>query len=308
MIRQTALELAASGFAGSGATIALMYASTYYAYSPGGWTVALPMLRWRSHANLLAILLVAAAVALAPKHRGVVPSVVVCLALVGIQIWRQLLWRPAAPLLQRSSLRPPPDALLAVLQDGRAVPLAEVARRRVVCLPDGTLLVWCKLARLLAAWRVPAGSTWRAGLPLATGFELVCGRQRWDATDGAAFGVADALPAVPVSVVTAATWQAMPGDRILWAKSRTLPDWTAQVRRPSWIDRGDRRAMDWGCITPGRWTPLPSDAATWSPRATGDATDRSYLARWAAMARQLGGTDQAGDPQPASLPSEGPHA
>lgn len=289
MIQRTAAELVASGCAGCGAFVAGAFAALYYAHSPGGWVVVKPLLRWRSHGNLLAVLLVLAAIASAPRAKAVAPAAAICLALVGVQAWRQKLWSGRAARLRPVAQVPPDDAIIVVLSDGRGVPLAEMARHRVVTLPDGTVLVWCRLARALTAVQGPPGATWRAGLPLASGFEVACGADRYDGVDGTALSGGPSLPLLAVALLPASRWVQLFGTPVLLAARHRGGVWDAPPRRPRWLDPADKTAMDWGYAVDRRWQPLPDTPAAWP---TADAADapRHYLARWAAHARQMGGT------------------
>ena len=149
----------------------------YWLYTLGGLYTLAPLLGLPRRLFLAAAGLgLLAALAWSPTT-DVVPPLVLGLSALAYAWTRQWLRCSEAPVLvvgDRNRLAE--GSWLAVLPDGRAVPIALLVRLRTVRLAD-RLVVHCSLARSLACFEAPVGPL-RADLPHASGFSIRSGGQR----------------------------------------------------------------------------------------------------------------------------------
>jgi hypothetical protein len=170
----------------------------------------------------------------------------------------------------------PPSAKLVVADDGRAVVLSELERRKLIQVP-GTprlLFVHCRLSRGLNIYPVPDDALMRASLPHTTGFILRCDRakEHWDSVDGRSYGDHRSLGSVGLRVSTRDTEKD--------AKVFVVDPRKAGATNPPCIPhlpsaKTMSEPMEWGVVVENQWRGQ-------SARAEGAAY---YLARWAAHQR-----------------------
>ncbi|MEE2829975.1 MAG: hypothetical protein VX498_12365 [Myxococcota bacterium] len=280
----TALTLA---WLSASATLAGVLA--YWLYTLGGLSPIAPLLGLPRR-----LLLAAAALGLLASLSWARTGDVVLPAVLGLSAlayaWsRQWLRCPEAPVLVPGDLsRLAEGSWVAVLPDGRAVPIALLVRLRTVRLAD-RLVVHCSLARSLACFEAPVGPL-RADLPHASGFSIRSGGRRWDGVDGSALDGGDALARHPVDLCSAAAWRDRhpSGELFVLSLGEELPELrTPSPRLPGL--RGVEDPMAWGRADSLRWEVLPSgERGTLDLAALPGGGEASYLlSRWAARARGL---------------------
>lgn len=216
---------------------------------------------------------------------------------------RQWVWpRMAAPLTpwagQPSAM--PPDTLVVVLPDGAALPLGWLSHARTAVWGPYTV-IYCSLSRGLLVVQTPAEGPPRAWLPHSTGFEVGIGGRRWDGVDGHALDGGEPLVAVPARLTTVARWRsAVSAEAQAEGAALLAVPGHASLRSPRLLDvpvvpaaRGVDDGTRLGAVDGERWRPWQADDAT---------LHRAHLARWAARARGLRGTDTH-DPKPSAAPA-----
>ena len=237
----------------------------YVLYTPVGLAALRPlMLRVRRGAFGLGVVgLIVAGVA---EGLASVPGTVVGLLALTWAVKRQWLSPRAALRLVPCSAELPPDARVALLPDGRGVPISVLQRARVAEV-DGWSVVHCAISGSLAVF---SARGLRAVLPHPTGFDVGSSAGVWDGVDGTSRGGTDLVQGA-VGWCRAADFT---GE--LLAGKGPVP--TERSIRP--VVRGARGVDDplrVGRVVDGRWTPDPGGAA-------GPGT---LLGRWAALARGL---------------------
>lgn len=283
----------------AGAIILGGWVATYVAYTLGGVDrLQGLLLRFRPAGIALGIGLVLGSVVLWLVSTEPVepllaaPALALALLFLGYAWGRQWLVPRPAPSLTPGAPALAPDALVAVLEGGDAVPLTWLARLRTARVGQ-QLVVHCALARSLAAFTAPAHAI-AAVLPHSSGFILGGGGRRWDGVDGRALDGGTPLERRSVALATYADWRGTCPNGLLHAPSlgaRRTPRRTAAMlpappaaavvsRLPA--ARAVTDAMRWGLVEGGEWRPIVVSGCT-DPAVTGD---RYYLSRWAAYRRR----------------------
>lgn len=215
-------------------------------------------------------------------HAGADASVPALLGLAAFlyALSRQWLLIDASPQLVEGE-----DRLLAagdlavVLPDGSAVPLALLARLRTARVGDDTL-VHCGLARSLALFQ--AAGDLRPELPHATGFSLIGPGGLWDGVDGAPLAGGAPLRRGELSLSDGADWRAAHPTAVLYALAEQREAVAPAVPTPRVPGaRSVADPMRLGSVRDGRWSSGREGSAD------------LFLARWAARARGLEGTEDS---------------
>jgi hypothetical protein len=263
--------------------------TSYWLYTLAGITALRPLLGWPRRLFLGAgIVGTSAATLRSPEALSLIP-LSLGTVLVFYAVTRQWVRCPAASELE--TLDPesvPAHELLALIPDGRAVPLAVLAQQRTVRIGN-LLVVHCPLSRSIACFEAPTTPV-RAELPHASGFSLRSGKRRWDGVDGTALDGGDNLNRRRVDVCSKAKWreQFPSGELFVADAAAPLPVFTERLPLLP-AARGLSDPMRWGKADSTRWEAVPEGAVD-SRRlslAGGSQEAPFLLSRWAAHVRGL---------------------
>ncbi len=241
----------------------------YVLYTPIGVAALRPlMLQVRRGAFALGV----AGLMMAGVAEGLasLPGTVVGLVALAWAIRRQWLAPRAALRLVPCSSELAPDARVALLPDGRGVPVSVLQRARVAEV-DGWSVVHCAISGSLTVF---SARGLRAVLPHPTGFDVAGTAGTWDGVDGTARSGTDLVQG-------AVGWcRAADFEGLLLAGAGEVPP--ERVVRP--VVRGARgvdEPLAVGRVVDG----------VWQPDEGGAAGPGYLLGRWAALARGLKSSD-----------------
>lgn len=271
----------------SGVGLALVAGSSaaYLAYTLGGVDGLAPFLLRRRGATLrLGLALTGLGVLLAPRRPSGWAAALVAAGLATYATRRQ--WLSGHParaytpeLLEGPPAPPGPDGWVVALPDGGAVRLRAAAQDRVL-FAGQWLVVHCGLARSVAVFEAPRVPV-AAVLPHRSGFFMRVGEALLDGVDGRAAEGGEGLSPVAVRVLRLHEWREQGGTRLYERPARG--QYRARTPRVPGA-RGVRDPMRIGRVEGGVWVALPPSGA----EAAGAVL---HLARWAARARGLSGTE-----------------
>lgn len=256
--------------------------TAYWAYTLLGVTVLAPLLkRVRQIAMLTggALGAVAGIGGVASGDLWTIAPASIALVLLGYSLRNQWLL-PTQAAGAVAGPRPAElddDDVVAILPDGRALPLRWARRRRTVRCGQA-VVVHCSLARSVAAFDAPAAGL-AAVLPHPTGFQVAASGRTWDGVDGTALDGGAPLTPMALGLSTVSAWEReFPGGELWLPASGPLPaERTVTPLVPG--ARGVTDAMAWGRVEDGCWTAQELDV---EPEIRG-----RYLARWAAVRRGI---------------------
>ncbi len=201
---------------------------------------------------------------------------------------RQWLIPTIAPVFEPCDVTVPDEELLAVLSEGRAVPLSWLSRYRTVRIGP-MLVVHCGLARSLTAFAArDIPHDFAAVLPHGTGFYVGAGMGWWDGVDGRSANGEQDLVRRTVTLCRAKAWQSGTAMKVLYGPRGIAPAIVAKDRVPRVPGaRGVHDSMAWGSVVDDRWRVLdPGELDQCRPEVLSTGEKASYyLSRWAAMER-----------------------
>ncbi len=277
------------------ASVALVtpWLALYWLHNRGGIRRLRVLLhRWRQPSMRLGALLAIAVAFSASWHANVELLstagpllLVVLLSMAYARFFQLLIPRPASLLVPVEQGDLGADALVAVLEEGSAVPLPWLAlmhtgRRRE------TVLVHGRAPRSLLALRSPDYLPIAAVLPHPGGFEIGAVGRLWDGATGVALDNAEDLPRAPVGLCTLSAWRRAWPDAPLLGPAEglpraLLPDTVLVPLRSS--GGAENR---WGRVVQGRWQELAEGELAVCPELSADLY---YLAWRAAQERGIEG-------------------
>lgn len=249
-----------------------------------------PLHRWRRLAMRLgALMAIAAAVALiwrddAALYAAVVPLLsVALLSLLYARLFQLLQPRPAPLLVPVDAAGLDPDALVAVLAEGNAVPLSwlaltHTARRHETVLVHGTAPL------TLLAVHSPDYKPIAAVLPHPGGFEIGAVGRIWDGATGQALDGKDDLARLPVGLCRLRAWRAANPEGAVLGPAQGLPATAVPDAVLLPLRGSDEPDNRWGTVAGGRWQPLHEACLDACCEPAGD---RFYLAERAARDRDI---------------------
>jgi len=280
-----------------GLTLVFGVVGSYWAYTLLGWTKLEFLVgpRTRQFTVLLGVLLstmVLGFQALETEEDAIrlhhLWPPVLCVLGFAYAMRRQWLIPKPAPRFEPCDVNVPDDMLLAVVGDGRAVPLCWLSQYRTVRMGPA-LLVHCGLGRSLTAFSADGvGHDFAAILPHQSGFYVGAGLHSWDGVDGAVKNKGNPLRRLTVTLCRAKAWQSASATKAIYGPRGVLP----KLREDKFVPRlpGARNVVDpmsWGTVVEGSWRSLDEEELDQCrPELLGTGEDASfYLSRWAAATR-----------------------